>query len=130
MGKDIAIFGVNNRRGDIRVKEIDKLAKEELGKANKIYPLFASDHEGWAVLFEKCIEAKQGMSEIIERDEYGEIFEMFNCIMDDCVDETRKRVENISRYAMYTAVNLIQIIAMCDKFIKSQEMRNEAGENI
>lgn len=60
--------------------EIDRLAEEELERANKIHPMFHSNHE---------------------------------------------EISTIRQDAQYAAAELIQVIAMCDKFIKSQEVRNE-----
>lgn len=41
--------------------EIDRLAEEELERANKIHPLFASDHEGYAVIREEIEEAIESL---------------------------------------------------------------------
>lgn len=38
--------------------EIDRLAEEELERANKIHPLFHSDHEGESVIREEIEETK------------------------------------------------------------------------
>ena len=39
--------------------EIDRLAEKEMERANKIHPMFHSDHEGWAVLQEEIEEAAE-----------------------------------------------------------------------
>lgn len=117
--------------------EIDRLAGEELKRANKVYPLFASDHEGWAVLFEECIEAGQELTKVITGQELtkvitgigeGEINKMLACIMVNHAEGAREKAIKIRRYAQYAAAELIQVIAMCDKFIKSQEARSGKHE--
>lgn len=39
--------------------EIDRLAEEELSRANKVNPMFHSDHEGYAVIQEEIDEAME-----------------------------------------------------------------------
>lgn len=108
--------------------EIDRLAEEELERANKVYPLFASDHEGWAVLSEECIEAKRELLRIMTEGGCGEIYTMFNCVMNNNAEVAKEEAMKIRKYAQYAAAELIQVIAMCDKFVKSQEVRDEARE--
>ena len=105
--------------------EIDRLAGEELKRANKVYPLFASDHEGWAVFFEECIEAGQELTKVITGIGEGEINKMLACIMVNHAEGAREKAIKIRRYAQYAAAELIQVIAMCDKFVRSQEARME-----
>lgn len=104
--------------------EIDRLAEEELKRANEIHPMFASDHEGWAVLFEECIEAGQEVTKVIAAIGEGEINKMLACIMINHAEGAREKAIKIRRYAQYAAAELIQVIAMCDKFVKSQEARD------
>lgn len=46
--------------------EIDRLAEEELDRANKIHPPFHSDHEGKAVIQEEIEEAFDCLKNIDE----------------------------------------------------------------
>ena len=46
--------------------EIDRLAEEELDRANKIHPPFHSDHEGKAVIQEEIEEALDCLKNIDE----------------------------------------------------------------
>lgn len=104
--------------------EIDRLAEEELERANKVYPLFASDHEGYAVLLEECIEARRELLRIMAEGGCGEIYTMFNCIINNHAEGAKEKVKKIKRYAQYAIAELIQVVAMCDKFIASQEARD------
>lgn len=99
--------------------EIDKLAEEELERANKIHPLFASDHEGYAVIREEIEEAIDSFEMM------GKSFEeAWHEIREDDEEEARERVQDVRRFAQHAAAELMQVIATCDKFVKSQEERN------
>lgn len=105
--------------------EIDRLAEEELERANKIHPLFASDHEGYAVIREEIEEAIESLEMM------GKSFEeAWHEIKEDDEEEAQERVQYVRQFAEHSAFELIQVIAMCDKFIKSQEARDEGRENV
>lgn len=104
--------------------EIDRIVDDELKRANKIHPLFHSDHEGVAIIEEEIMEAKAD-------------FGMLDCMFENLksnvyrdnteyIRET-ELVENIRKSAELAAAELIQVIAMCDKFKKSQEARDGNG---
>ena len=100
--------------------EIDRIVADELERANKVYPLFHSDHEGVAVIEEEIMEAKTD-------------FKMLDCLFENLKsnvyhDNTEyikesELVEGVRKNASLAAAELIQVIAMCDKFIASQEER-------
>lgn len=102
--------------------EIDRLADEELERANKVYPLFASDHEGYAVIQEE-------IDEVIEQNEAAMDCKdlMWEAIKADYPEGVKNQVKEMRNHLAYSAAELIQVIAMCDKFVKSQEVRNEYG---
>lgn len=43
---------------DVVMNDVRLLVKKELAAANKKFPIFASAHEGWAVIREKLQEVK------------------------------------------------------------------------
>lgn len=102
--------------------EIDRIVADELERANKIHPLFHSDHEGVAIIEEEIMEVKVDL-------------EMVDCLFGnlkinvyrDNTDHIKKTklVESLRQNAELAAAELIQVIAMCDKFEKSQEGRHE-----
>lgn len=98
--------------------EIDRLAEEELERANKVYPLFASDHEGYAV-----IQAE--IDEVIEQNKTAMDCKdlLWEAIKADYPEGAGKQVEEMRAHLAYAAAELIQVIARCDKFVKSQEER-------
>ena len=100
--------------------EIDRLAEEELKRANKIHPLFHSDHEGCSVIRKEIEEAIESLEMV------GESFEKaWHEIREDNEEEARARVQDVRLFAEHSAAELIRVIATCNKFVKSQEARNE-----
>lgn len=96
----------------------EKLAVEELERANKNFPLFASDHEGFAVIREELEEACAEINAAAR-----ELDKAWNHIKAN--DEQRARTEIIcTRKVLLRGVaEMIQAAAMCEKFIQSQEDR-------
>ena len=100
--------------------EIRKLAEKELKRANKKFPLFHSDHEALVVLEEEMFEVD------VEWDCLKMIFDDF--ALDVFRDEEIEKIidiQNMKDYAIKTCAELVQVIAMCDKFIVSRNERNE-----
>ena len=98
--------------------EIDRLAEEEMERANKIHPMFYSDHEGHSVIREEIEEAIESLEMM------GESFQKaWHEIREDNEEDARARVQDVRLFAEHSAFELIQVIAMCDKFVKSQEER-------
>ena len=105
--------------------EIDRLAEEEFKRANKIYPLFHSDHEGESVIREEIEEA------IVYMEAVGQAHKrLWRLVKNDDEEGANISASEIQDSATYAAAELIQVIAMCDKFVKSQEERNESKENV
>ena len=100
--------------------EIKKLAEEELGRANEKFPLFHSDHEGLGVLEEEMFEVD------IEWRCTKNYFDDFS--IDVFTDEEFGKIigiQNIKDSAINACAEMIQVIAMCDKFIDSRNERDE-----
>lgn len=103
--------------------DIEKLIEKELSAANEKYPLFASMHEGYAVILEELQEA-------------SEEYENANCesdLMFYCIKKNNKRhaiksAEELKRFASNGAAELIQVAAMAQKFIDSCNAHNEQAE--
>ena len=100
--------------------QIRVLADKELERANEMFPLFHSDHEGLGVLEEEMFEV-------------GVEWECVKAIFDDFAvdvfkdDEMEKiiDIENMKNCAINACAEMIQVIAMCNKFIDSRNERNE-----
>lgn len=99
--------------------EIERLAEEELERANKVHSLFHSDHEGHSVIREEIEETIESIEMMVKNFE-----KVWHEIRENDEEEARGRVQDVRCFAGHSAFELIQVIAMCDKFIKSQEERN------
>ena len=105
--------------------EIDRLAEEELDRANKIHPPFHSDHEGKAVIQEEIEEAFDCLKNIDESYEG-----LWNAIKEYDAMGAMIRAKEMRESVTWAAAEMIQVIAMCDKFIRSQEARNEDRKDV
>ena len=103
-------------------KAIEQIAAEEYERANKKFPLFHSDHEGLAVIEEEMLETtvEWKMAE-------GRFNELKISVFGNDEIEAIIDAQNIRDCALHACAELIQVIAMCDKFIESKAKR-EAGE--
>lgn len=96
---------------------IKSLVAEELAAANQRYPLFSSQHEAYAVTKEELEEALEDLCETKK---------LLNIVWDkirkndDCTQEFRVMMHT----AMHAAYESIQIAAMCQKAIDSEEERH------
>lgn len=105
--------------------EVEKLVQKELESANQRFPMFRSDHEGAAVIFEEIQEAEQELK--ISKSNFENLW---NAV---------KRNESSNFLAIYllrlngNAVRLaceaIQVAAMSQKFIDSQKEREKSEDN-
>ena len=93
---------------------------EELKRANKKFPLFHSDHEGVAVIEEEKIEAKEEIDRV-----HKTMWILKSQVFKDYPDQAIKSVEILRDHAISAAAELIQVAAMCEKFIMSRKERNE-----
>ena len=93
---------------------IEQIIAEELAVANKKFPAFASTHEGWAVLFEEVAETNKEIDDI-----NTVIMVLFEDIMKSHgYDELKAdRISDIRHAAVNGIKELIQVAAMCDKFM-------------
>ena len=101
---------------DLKTK-IDRLVGEELARANKKFPLFASNHEAYAVIleehegvFEDLVEFDKNFELLWEavRHNYNE-YEVIDCLKHMLFNATN------------AACEIIQLCAMCQKAIDSEE---------
>lgn len=91
------------------VNEINRLASEELSRANEKFEPFRSAHEGYAVILEEIDEAKAEMADV----------NLHKAILWELIKtnvSTADEIEALRFRATRLAAETIQIIAMCDKF--------------
>lgn len=101
--------------------DVEKLVDEELERANEVFPMFASDHEGWAVIFEEVNELKA---------EYDAVEDALQDLVENvCFDAPAKdsliSARSIEYLALRASCEAIQVAAMAKKFIKSREEKDE-----
>ena len=101
--------------------DVEKLVQKELESANQRFPMFRSDHEGAAVIFEEIEETK---NEMIETEMNFKVLwthvKLNNgMICSDHANDLHKR-------ACRLACEAIQVAAMAQKFIDSQKEREKS----
>ncbi|RDU23411.1 hypothetical protein [Anaerosacchariphilus polymeriproducens] len=99
--------------------DVEKLVKKELESANKQFPLFASNHEGYAVIKEEVEECESEYKNI----EYVLDDLWYRIKANDNFETMEYLVKQIKKSAINLAIEAIQAAAMCDKFIMSQKKR-------
>lgn len=97
------------------MKQVKILADMELKRANKIKPLFADEHHGWAVMLEEAQECEEDMQQI-----NSELEKLWNAIRSN----KKYDVRTIRIIAMELACEAIQVAAMAQKYIDSMEANN------
>lgn len=93
---------------------------EELERANEKFPLFHSDHEGVAIIEEEKIEAKEETDKV-----HKSMYWLKQQVFKDNPEAALNSVEILRDHAINAASELIQVAAMCEKFIISRKERNE-----
>lgn len=94
--------------------QVRKLVKVELSVANEQFPQFHSQHEGYAVILEELQETKEQVDDTERHLGYA-----WNIIRDNIPAE--KMIEAVGDCAVRTAVEAIQVAAMCQKFLEMHE---------
>lgn len=92
-------------------KRIEEDISFELAEANKNYPLFASDHEGLAIIGEEMYEAKKEMEYLKNR--YGWLEDD---VYTDEKDSADDMIDDVIEFATNLACEAIQVAAMGHKW--------------
>ena len=99
--------------------DVEKLVEKELKSANQKFPMFRSDHEGYAVLKEELEETEYEFDCI-----QGRIVELWRSVKCNLSSEWIMKInEVIVNRAINLACEAIQVAAMSQKFIDSQKER-------
>lgn len=95
--------------------QVKELVFVELESANRQFPQFHSQHEGWEVMLEEYKELEDEYQKIS-----SEMEEMISSIrMNDNCDNECARV--ILRHAVFAACESIQVAAMAQKYLNMEE---------
>lgn len=103
-------------------QEVEKLVQKELESANQRFPMFRSDHEGYAVIKEEIEESEQALE---NTKLYLNLF--WIGVKENLVHE--RNIKYLKRYAEELACEAIQVAAMAQKFINSQKEREKSEDN-
>lgn len=103
--------------------DVEKLVQKELESANQRFPMFRSDHEGAAVIFEEIEEAREEMKSL--EGQFGVLWS--NVKLDRKI--SGNIAEYIHKYSIRIACEAIQVAAMAQKFIDSQKEREKSEGN-
>lgn len=96
------------------LKELEEITKAELDRCNEQHPLFASNHEGAAVLLEEIEEARDEMERIKSAYDL-----LWRSIKHDMM--SIRELEPLRKHATLCAAECIQVAAMCEKFNMKEE---------
>jgi hypothetical protein len=100
------------------IDAVKDIVEQEEQTAIKVYPLFNSTREGYAVILEEVEEAK------FEVDMVAETLErLWYSIKHNESDSTSEMVKMLNLYAERAACECIQIAAMANKFVQSMNQR-------
>lgn len=94
------------------IEGVEKLAYEELERANSKFGMFHSTHEGYGVIKEEIEEVEYELSKV----KY-EMAILWNNIKNNELDLLGIKI--MKRHATNLAAESIQVAAMCQKFIDS-----------
>ena len=101
--------------------DVEKLVQKELESANRRFPMFRSDHEGAAVIFEEIEESKANQLNV------ELVFShLWKGIKKDRTD--MNLMNGLKREAINLACEAIQVAAMAQKFINSQKVREKSEQ--
>lgn len=106
---------------DVIKGNIYELVDKELNAANEKFPLFASSHEAYAVIFEKFDEAREELEDLnylLDRFWLG--------VKQNTADIVKNnQLEGIHERAVRLAVEVIQVAAMARKAIMSSYQKGD-----
>lgn len=94
------------------VNEINRLVKKELEEANKVHPMFQSNHEAYAVILEEVEETQDAMDGAKVH-----LKQFWDGVRNDC--NYKDEIAILRGYAIEVAREAIQVAAMCTKAIDS-----------
>lgn len=99
-------------------EDVELLVQKELESANKRFPMFHSDHEGYAVLKEEVEEAETDL--IRTKDQVASLWRFTK---KNLSKPKESAAESIKEFAIELAIEAIQVAAMAQKFIDSKRER-------
>ena len=100
---------------------VEKLVQKELEFANRKFPMFRSDHEGAAVIFEETEEAESEMRGVNRH-----FASTWYSVKNNERIKAYSYINKLKNSAVNLACEAIQVAAMAQKFIDSQKEREKS----
>lgn len=100
-------------------EDVKLLVEKELESANKRFPAFRSEHEGWAVMHEEADELEAESDKILML----VLDEMWESVKSNT--GTREYAREIQSRAVSAACEAIQVAAMARKYLDMLERMDE-----
>ena len=88
----------------------------ERGRADKVHPLFSNPTHGSGVIREEVEEATEEVRSMLDNFQCH-----WNAVKSDNEEEALKQAKQTKRHAIKAACELVQVIAMCDKYEDSNK---------
>ena len=104
--------------------DVEKLVQKELESANQRFPMFRSDHEGAAVIYEEIEEAESEMRGVNRH-----FASAWYSVKNNERIKAYSYINKLKNSAVNLACEAIQIAAMAQKFIDSQKEREKSEDN-
>ena len=104
--------------------DVEKLVQKELESANQRFPMFRSDHEGAAVIFEEIEETESEMRAVNRH-----FASTWYSVKQNERIKTYSYINKLKNSAVNLACEAIQVAAMAQKFIDSQKEREKSEGN-
>ena len=104
--------------------EVEKAVAFELSEANKNYPLFASRHEGLAVIEEELWETQKALAWLD-----GQFNTFRYNVFTDEYEVLTEDVQLMRKHAVNLACEAIQVAAMCDKWMLGRGDSNAEADD-
>ena len=105
-------------------QDVEKLVQKELKSANQRFPMFRSDHEGAAVIFEEIEEAENEMRGVNRH-----FASTWYSVKQDERIKAYSYINKLKNRAVNLACEAIQVAAMAQKFMDSQKEREKSEGN-
>jgi hypothetical protein len=91
---------------------------DEKSESMKKFPLFNSEHEGYAVILEEVQESEDELELVKRYLQSAWNYIKANVLADD-------EIKLVKKYAIRLACEAVQVAAMAEKYLDSMEVKNE-----
>ena len=115
-GREMALKMLDESAKELKApmaQKLNFLAKEEFERSMKKFPLFASQHEGYAVILEEVEELRE------ETEIQADTMKTLWAYIRHNNQFSAVPIARLRQAALHAAAEAVQVVAMCDKWDKS-----------